>query len=246
MLMPFGLYVVTPDCDDDGWLAAAVAAAVRGGASSIQYRHKRAGAGQRLRQARRLAEVCRAQSVPLIVNDSPEVAREAAAHGVHLGREDGDPVAARRLLGDGLLIGVSCYDELERAQRWREVADYVAFGAVFSSSVKPAAVRAPLSLFEQARREGFGHAGSERAGSEDAGFRATGDTPRPALVAIGGITADNAAPLASAGIDAIAVISAVFGDGSGDPDRCEARARRVCAAFEGGLADPTGSGPARD
>lgn len=231
MTMPLGLYAVTPDCDDDDWLAAAVTAAVRGGASAVQYRHKQADAAQRLRQARRLAQACRAQGVPLIVNDSAEVALEVAAHGVHLGRDDGDPAAARALLGADGLIGVSCYDEFERALRWRGVADYVAFGAVFVSSVKPGAVRAPLALFERARQEGFGGGSTSRSG----GSRSGGSQPgSPRLVAIGGIDATNAAQVAAAGADAIAVISAVFGDGRGDPGLCEARARRVCEAFRSG------------
>ncbi len=226
MTMPRGLYAVTPDCDDDDWLLAAVMAAVRGGASSVQYRHKQAGATQRLRQARRLAQACRTLGVPLIVNDSAEVALEVAAHGVHLGRDDGDPAAARALLGAQHLIGVSCYDEFERALRWRGVADYVAFGAVFVSSVKPGAVRAPLALFERARQEGFGGGSTSPSG----GPRSDG----PRLVAIGGIDATNAAQVAAAGADAIAVISAVFGDGRGDPGLCETRARRVCEAFRSG------------
>lgn len=211
--LPRGLYVLTPETDDDEWLAAAVTAAIRGGASAVQYRSKKLGAAERLRQGRRLRDACRSMNALFLVNDSPEIARELQADGVHLGRDDADPALARSLLGAGAVIGVSCYDSFERARATRDVADYCAFGSVFASAVKPEAVRAPLALFGRAR---------------EAGLHAVG---------IGGIDAENVGRLAAAGADAAAVITSVFGDSVSPADEAtiEANARRVAAAFEAGI-----------
>lgn len=209
--LPSGLYVLTPESTGDDWLVEAVAAAVRGGASAVQYRSKALAGAARLRQARRLAEACRAHGALFVVNDSVALAREVAADGVHLGRDDDDPAAARRALGPDAIIGVSCYDSLERALATREAADYCAFGSVFLSAVKPGAVRAPLTLFTRARAAGL------------------------YPVAIGGIDAGNAGQVAAAGAAAVAVITGVFGqmrEGSrAEFAEVESRARRVVETF---------------
>ncbi len=208
--LPRGLYVLTPETDDDEWLVAAVTAAIRGGARAVQYRSKKRGTVERLRQGRRLRDACRRMNARFLVNDSPEIARELQADGVHLGRDDADPAVARGMLGSEAIIGVSCYDSFERALATRDLADYCAFGSVFPSAVKPEAVRAPLALFGRARQAGL-HA-----------------------VAIGGIDAGNAGQVAAAGAEAIAVITAVFGDPGSPVDEAtiEANARRVAAAFD--------------
>lgn len=183
-----GLYAVTPDEPDTGILVAKVGAALAGGAKLVQYRNKTATAALRATQAAALQALCRRHCAPLIINDHLELALEIDADGLHLGGEDGSIAAARALLGPRKILGVSCYNALDKAvQAWREGADYVAFGSFFASGVKPGAVRAPLGLLAEARRE----------------------IPVP-LVAIGGITAHNAPQLIAAGADALAVISAVF------------------------------------
>jgi len=101
-----GLYALTPDTDDDEWLAAAVAAAIAGGASAVQYRNKTADAETRLRQARMLVKVCHSRGVPLIVNDSVDMAIATGAAGVHLGRDDDDP--SRRAGGSGRTRSSAC------------------------------------------------------------------------------------------------------------------------------------------
>lgn len=212
--LPTGLYVLTPDTADDEWLAAAVAAAVRGGASSVQYRSKTLSAAARLRQAQRVGAVCRELGALFIVNDSVELARASGADGVHLGRDDEDLRAARSALGPDAIVGVSCYDSWERAFATHDVANYCAFGSVFLSRVKPGAVRAPLALFGEARKAGL-HA-----------------------VAIGGIGADNAGSVAAAGAAAVAVITAVFGEAGecADEKAIETNAWRIAEAFEASLA----------
>lgn len=197
-----GLYVVTPDCGDTGRLAALVEAALAGGAAAVQYRHKHAAPALALEQARAVAALCARHHRPLVVNDSVELMLACGADGVHLGRDDGDPREARARIGASRYLGVSCYDDFDRAQALSAVADQVAFGSVFLSRVKPGAVRAPLSLFARAR---------------DAGLSA---------VAIGGIDADNAAQVIRAGAEAVAVISAVF-----DAPDPQAAAARIAALF---------------
>lgn len=218
---PVGLYALTPDSTDDDWLAEAVAAAIRGGATAVQYRNKSLDTAQRLRQAQRLARVCRAAGALFIVNDSVELARAVDADGLHIGRDDGDPTSVRAALGPRAILGVSCYDTFEQALAVLDVADYVAFGSVFVSAVKPGAVRAPLALFARARETGM-HA-----------------------VAIGGIDAGNAHEVARAGAEAVAVITAVFGEASGaeraNVTRIEGNARRIAEAFEAGRQNAAGA-----
>lgn len=187
-----GLYAITPAYQtQDAPLTEQVQLAIAGGARLIQYRDKTDEADRRRREVGALLAVCRAAGVPLIVNDDVELALSAGADGVHLGRDDPDPAAARRRLGAGAVIGVSCYDQLARAREAQAAgADYIAFGRFFRSASKPQATPADPELLRQARREL--------------------DLP---LVAIGGITPDNAPALLAAGADLLAVIHGVFGQG---------------------------------
>jgi thiamine-phosphate pyrophosphorylase len=191
-----GLYAITPDETDTAELLRKVRLALLGGARVLQYRNKAADAAMRLEQAAlrleqawALRELTHEFSVPLIINDDVMLARQVDADGVHLGGEDDSVAAARAVLGNGKLIGVSCYNRMALAHAAvRQGADYVAFGSFFASTVKPDAVAASPELLRQARRE-----------------------IAVPLVAIGGITVHNCAPLLEAGADALAVISAVFG-----------------------------------
>ncbi len=195
-----GLYAVTPDLDDTAELAARVAAAIAGGACAIQYRNKMADTATRRTQAAALARVQAAHGALLIVNDDAEIAAAIGADGVHIGEHDASVTAARELVGPDRLVGVSCYDDFERAQAAVVMgADYVAFGSFFASSVKPGARKASVELLSRARTLGV------------------------PVVAIGGIDADNAAELVRAGADALAVISAVFGEPTLDDVEIAAR-----------------------
>ncbi|MEY3200556.1 MAG: hypothetical protein RIR70_106 [Pseudomonadota bacterium] len=182
-----GLYAITPDIDDTATLCAAVKAALEGGAALVQYRHKTASDELRHEQASALLALCREFSRPLIINDDLALALVINANGVHLGREDGDWQVARAALGPDKILGVSCYNDLGRAEAAVAAgADYIAFGAMFASATKPQAVHAPLSLLGEARA-----------------------LERP-IAAIGGITLDNAAQVTQAGAHMLAVISDVF------------------------------------
>jgi len=181
-----GLYAITDGPRDD--LVTAARAALEGGATMLQYRDKTRDAERRLREAVELAALCRAFAVPLIINDDAGLARASGAAGVHLGEEDAGVAGARAVLGLDAIIGVSCYDSLQRARDAAAAgANYLAFGAFFPSPTKPAARRATPELLHDARPLGL------------------------PLVAIGGITAENGGPLIAAGADYLAVISGVFG-----------------------------------
>ena len=183
-----GLYAIT-DGRAEPALLAAVEAAIRGGARLVQYREKSADAARRPAEARALLELCRDHGVPLLINDDVELAAAVGADGVHLGKDDGELSAARVRLGPRAILGVSCYDSLERAVRAaHDGADYVAFGSFFPSASKPGATRAPLSLLAEAR--------------------ARISVP---ICAIGGITPANGRELVQAGADMLAVIQGLFG-----------------------------------
>jgi thiamine-phosphate pyrophosphorylase len=184
-----GLYAITPEDADTDRLVCKVTAALAGGANLIQYRSKSRDSTARRAQAERLLEICRNAGALLIVNDDLELAIAIGADGVHLGREDGDIVAARARLGADRLLGVSCYDRLDLAiAAVAHGADHVAFGSAFASPTKPEAPRAPSELYTQAKAR-----------------------LRVPIVAIGGITPENARLVIEAGADAVAVITAVFG-----------------------------------
>lgn len=185
-----GLYAIADTRYLDGArIAAAVADSIAGGARVIQYRDKKYGAKSRFRQASELAGLCHQHGVLFIVNDDAELAKQVHADGVHLGREDTSLAQARAQLGTRAIIGVSCYNELERALRAQaDGADYVAFGRFFPSRTKPQAVQAEPALLREARQK-----------------------LRVPIVAIGGITPENGASLIAAGADALAVIEGVFG-----------------------------------
>ncbi|MGK4924565.1 thiamine phosphate synthase [Bordetella hinzii] len=190
---PIGLYGVTPEWDDTARLLAAVRQAAAGGMRALQLRRKHLSRAQRLAQARELAPLCRELGVVFLVNDDWQTALEAGADGAHLGREDAS-LAEVRAAAPGLILGVSCYADLERARGlMAQGADYIAFGAVFPSPTKPQAVHAPLALLGEAAALVRGQA-----------------APRPAVVAIGGITPANAGQAAAAGADSIAVITGLF------------------------------------
>lgn len=199
-----GVYLLTRQLEDNAALLAGVAAALRGGVRIVQYRDKSGDAERRRIQASELRELTRGHDALLIINDDVGLAAKVQADGVHLGEHDADIVAARRQLGPAAVIGASCYDDLERAQRAAQSgADYLAFGAFFDSSTKPGARQAKPSQLEDAARFGL---------------------PR---VAIGGINAHNARPLIEAGADAIAVLGAIW-----DAPDIERAARALVGLFQ--------------
>lgn len=184
-----GLYVITdPELLPGGRLESAVQHAIAGGARIVQYRNKHADATTRLREATRLAQCCRDANVLFLVNDDVELALICGAHGVHLGQQDSAVVNARTRLGSTAVIGQTCHASLALALAAESAgASYVAFGRFFPSRTKPHASPADISLLPQAKA-----------------------ALRIPIVAIGGVTVDNAPLLINAGADSIAVIHDLF------------------------------------
>lgn len=199
-----GLYAITDSHLLAGRLLPAVEAALTGGAAIVQYRDKSGDAARRLDEARALLRACRQRGVPLLINDDVELALAADADGVHLGRGDAALQAARARLGPDAVIGATCHDSLAFAEEaWRNGASYLAFGAMYSSATKPGASAATPGTLAAARRFGL------------------------PVVAIGGITADNAGPVIAAGADCVAVISDLW-----TATDITARARAISDLFE--------------
>ena len=213
-----GLYAITPETPDTVRLVEQVRSAIAGGASVVQYRSKRLTGDVVRMQAEALRALTRATGTLFIVNDDTDLALAVVADGVHLGRDDGDALSIFRIRqqcamrlhhipAQPFMIGVSCYNELPRAEAAVAAgADYVAFGSFFPSPTKPFATRAELALIQAAR------------------IRL--DVP---IVAIGGITVDNAQQLISAGVDMVAVITSLF-----DANDIEHRAGEFARLFEPG------------
>jgi len=182
-----GLYAITQTENKTAdTILNEVAAAIRGGAAVVQYRDKNPVDAVALGKA--LVEICHQQQVPLLINDDVELAVLTGADGVHIGKDDGHIATARQRLGAGAIIGVSCYDSVERAlDAQQHGADYVAFGRFFPSGSKPLAAPAHIETLQQAR-----------------------PMLHIPIVAIGGILPENGAALIAAGADMLAVIGGIF------------------------------------
>ena len=216
-----GVYAITPDQPSTDLLCAQVGDALAGGVRLVQFRNKAAGNELAHAQALALRRLTAAAGACLIVNDDIDLAFAVQADGVHLGQDDfSEPLRPaffssihRKAAGFmpancTFLIGVSCYDQMELAQSAIAAgADYIAFGAFFPSSTKPHAVRADLSLIRQAKQA----------------------FTQP-VVAIGGITMENAPQLVAEGVDAVAVISSLF---CGEGVEIRARTRALTSIFIG-------------
>ncbi|MDI6748970.1 MAG: thiamine phosphate synthase [Pseudomonadota bacterium] len=186
-----GVYALTPDDNLLPRLLALVESALAGGVRWVQYRNKMAPPSLRRIEASALLKVCNAHGAKLIINDDVWLAVEIGAHGAHVGRDDlpgGSLETARNALGPNRILGVSCYDDLARAEVAVEAgADYIAFGSLFPSVSKPQATRASLEVIREAKRR----------------FSVP-------VVGIGGITTQNARQVFEAGADMIAVLSDLF------------------------------------
>lgn len=185
-----GLYAIT-DTElqpDSRRLLAQVKAALLGGVRVVQYRDKKLSFARQVGQAAALKDLCHEHQALFVVNNHLPLAQAVQADGLHIGQNDSDLLTARATLGPNCRIGVSCYNELTRAQTLRtQGADYVAFGRFFPSKTKPHATPADPAILTRAQ--------------------AQLDCP---IVAIGGIRLDNAAALIEAGADSLAVIHALW------------------------------------
>lgn len=181
--------------------AEQVAGLTRGGASLIQLREKQAGARQFFRDAEAALRLARERGIPLIINDRVDLALALGADGVHLGQDDLPVEAARRLLGERAIIGFSTHNVEQALEAARRPINYLALGPIFPTSSK----ENPDPVV------GLDGLGRVRAALP----------PGLPLVAIGGITLENARETLAAGADSLAVISALLSDST----RIEARTR---------------------
>lgn len=182
-----GLYVIT-QCEQKSadTVVDEVAAAILGGAVLVQYRDK--NPVDALYLARELVNICHRKNVPLIINDNIELAAAVGADGVHLGKDDGEIAEAGKQLGPDAIIGVSCYNSVEKAMTAQaHGATYAAFGRFFPSTSKPLAAPAAIATLQHAKQ-----------------------ALTIPIVAIGGILPENGGQLLAAGADLLAVIGGVF------------------------------------
>jgi len=186
-----GLYLVTPNWDDTDRLLAITEQALQAGSDNIalvQYRHKDAGPAQRLEQATALLALCRRYGVSFIVNDFVDLCQQINADGVHVGGTDAGVAAVRSQLGPDKIVGASCYGDLALAVAAQDDgASYVAFGGFYPSLVKQYDFVTAPALLDRARA-----------------------VIRVPTVVIGGMTPENAAPLAARGADMVAAITSVY------------------------------------
>ncbi len=181
-----GLYAITPSGLSPEILLPKVEAVLKGGARVVQYREK----NDRLRHACALSlrTLCYQYNTPLLINDDYELAAQIDADGVHLGRDDESLSTVRSCLGDQAIIGISCYNDILKAQlAEQQGASYVAFGRFFSSDTKPLASPAAIETLTQAKLQ-----------------------INLPIVAIGGILPNNGRQLLFAGADLLAVIGGLF------------------------------------
>ncbi len=190
---PCQLYLISPVRIGDDFADQLQAALGAEPVAAFQLRLKESADDAILRAADRLMPICAAHEVAFIVNDRMDLAKSAGADGVHLGQGDGDPKAARALLGPAAQIGVTCHDSRHLAMGAGEAgADYVAFGAFFPTATKQVSHRPDPSILGWWSR--------------------LFELP---CVAIGGITPDNARVLVDAGADFLAISGAVWGHEKG-------------------------------
>lgn len=182
------LYAVTDRSYLEGrTLYSQVEQALKGGVTLLQLREKNLPKEVFLQEAIEINELCQSYHVPLIINDNVEIALKSGADGVHVGQEDMDVEAARRILGPDKIIGASART-LEQAQKAQnEGADYLGCGAVFSTGTKKDAKALDHGVLKE--------------------ICASVDIP---VVAIGGITKENARQLSGCGMAGLAVVSGIF------------------------------------
>ena len=210
------LYLVTPAAADAGFADTLAAALDAGDVAAVQLRLKGADDDGWRRAIEALRPVAQSRGVAFLLNDRPELVRATGCDGAHVGQTDTPAREARLILGPDLTLGVTCHDSRDLAmQAGEDGADYVAFGAFFPTATKDAPTRAEVGIVSW--------------------WSELMELP---CVAIGGVTAENCAPLVRAGAGFLAVVGAVWGH----PDGAGAGVRAMNAAIRAaGAAGDSGS-----
>lgn len=184
----YSIYLVTDDgCLQGRPLIDCVREALEGGVTLVQYRAKTASSAEMYAKALQLKALCDSFNVPLIINDRLDIAMAVGAAGVHLGQDDLPCAAARKLLGEDYLIGVSAHNPAEAAEALQSGADYLGCGAVFGTATK---------------------ADVKKLGTD--GLAAICREKGLPVVGIGGVTADNYREVRAAGADGAAIVSGIL------------------------------------
>lgn len=184
----YSIYLVTDDgCLQGRALLDCVREALDGGVTLVQYRAKTASSAEMYAEALQLKALCDSFNVPLIINDRLDIAMAVGAAGVHLGQDDLPCAAARRILGEDYLIGVSAHNPAEAKAALQSGADYLGCGAVFGTATK---------------------ADVKKLGTE--GLEAICKAKELPVVGIGGVTADNYREVRVAGADGAAIVSGIL------------------------------------
>lgn len=184
----YSIYLVTDDgCLQGRALLDCVREALEGGVTLVQYRAKTASSAELYAEALQLKALCDSFKVPLIINDRLDIAMAVGAAGVHLGQDDLPCAAARRILGEDYIIGVSAHNPAEAKEALQSGADYLGCGAVFGTATK---------------------ADVKKLGTE--GLTAICREKGLPVVGIGGVTADNYREVRVAGADGAAIVSGIL------------------------------------
>lgn len=183
------LYAVT----DRAWvgrqsLFQQVESALKGGVTCVQLREKALDADAFLQEAKDIHALCRRYGVPFIVNDNVEIAAACGADGIHVGQEDMEAGEVRRRVGEEMILGVSVHTVEEARRAVRAGADYLGLGAVFPTGTK-----------------------TDVSQMSNETLRAICGAVDVPIVAIGGIHRENLLSLSGAGVDGVALVSAIFG-----------------------------------
>ncbi len=183
-----GLYAVTPEENNLSLLKDQVESAIKGGAKFVQYRSKILSKKHRKEQAGEIKKVCDCYQIPLIINDDIELCSILDADGVHLGENDDTLEKARLILGPSKIIGVSCYNSIDRVTKAQENgANYIALGSCFPTLTKPDAPLVAIDFIGLVLKN----------------FQVP-------LVAIGGISLENIELLTNKGVRCCAIVSSLF------------------------------------
>ena len=206
---PCRLYLITPPAIELESFAPKLEAALDAGdVGCLQLRLKEADDDAVRRAGERLIPLCQAREVPLLINDRPDLAAKIGADGAHVGADDASYADARETVGADGMVGVSCYDSRHRAmEAAASGADYVAFGAFFSTETKTPRAKADPHLLKW--------------------WSTLMVVP---CVAIGGITAENCGPLVENGADFLAVIGGVWSHPDGPEAGVQAINRAIASA----------------
>ena len=184
----YSIYLVTDDgCLQGRALIDCVREALEGCVTLVQYRAKTASSAEMYAEALQLKALCDSFNVPLIINDRLDIAMAVGAAGVHLGQDDLPCAAARKLLGEDYLIGVSAHNPAEAKAAMQSGADYLGCGAVFGTATK---------------------ADVQKLGTD--GLAAICKAKGLPVVGIGGVTADNYREVRAAGADGAAIVSGIL------------------------------------